>query len=52
MEEKIQKAPREEQRYFLIRLPHLLGIEEEDWTWLKIQESSFDFWDNPYDDRY
>lgn len=52
VEEKIRKVPLEEQRYFLIRLPQILSIEEKDWAGLKTQESSFDFWDNPYDERY
>ena len=52
VEERIQKAPREEQRRFLARLPKILQIDEEDMAWLKMSEPSFAFWDNPYDERY
>jgi hypothetical protein len=48
----IQEFEAQERDQFLSLLPRLLGISAEDYGWLKLAESSFDFWDNEEDAIY
>lgn len=48
----IQKSKPEEQREFLIQLPHLLNLDAGNFALLKIAEDSFDFWNNMDDTVY
>ena len=52
IEKKLQKAKPEEQKRFLASLPRVLRIAPDEWSFLKTAEPSFEFWNNPYDDRY
>jgi len=48
----IQKFEAQEREQFLSLLPRLLGISPEDYGWLKLAESAFEFWDNEEDAIY
>jgi hypothetical protein len=48
----IQEFEAQERDQFLSLLPRLLGISAEDYGWLKLAESAFDFWDNEEDAIY
>jgi hypothetical protein len=48
----VQEFEAEEREQFLSLLPRLLGISLEDYGWLKLAESSFEFWDNEEDAIY
>lgn len=52
IESAIEHSKPEEQRQLLARLPRLLGISAEDFGWLKVAESSFEFWNNDEDAIY
>jgi len=48
----IQEFKIQEQNQFLHLLPNLLSIPSEDYIWLKMAESAFEFWDNEEDAIY
>jgi len=48
----IQEFEAEERDQFLSLLPRLLNISPEDYGWLKLAESAFEFWDNEEDAIY
>ena len=48
----IKRANPEEQRELLAQLPHLLNMENANFTLLNLAEESFSFWDNPEDSIY
>jgi hypothetical protein len=48
----IEKFEAQEREQFLRLLPKLLSISPEDYAWLKLAESSFEFWDNEEDAIY
>jgi hypothetical protein len=50
--EAIEKLDVKEQFELLRTLPKHLKISAEDWGWLQLAESSFDFWNNPEDAIY
>ncbi|MGC8487288.1 MAG: hypothetical protein ACP5QO_03570 [Clostridia bacterium] len=49
---EILALPHQEQRELLRRLRLRLHIPDEEWGWLKANESAFAFWDNPEDGVY
>ena len=52
LEKVLARAPREEQRLFLMRLPQLLDIDPSDFASMKLAETSFAFWENSEDAVY
>jgi len=48
----IQEFKFQERDQFFRLLPTLLNISSEDYGWLKIAESAFEFWDNEEDAIY
>ncbi len=48
----IQEFEIQERDQFLHLLPNLLSISLEDYGWLKMTESAFEFWDNEDDAIY
>lgn len=52
LEASIRRAPAEQQRQLLARLPHLLDLTASDVGLLKAAEGAFAFWDNPDDAAY
>jgi len=48
----IQEFKTQERDQFLQLLPTLLNISLKDYGWLKMAESSFEFWDNEEDAVY
>ena len=48
----IEEFEAEERGQFLRLLPSLLSISPEDYGWLRLAESSFEFWDNEEDAIY
>jgi len=48
----IREFESQERGQFLHLLPTLLNISSEDYGWLKIAESAFEFWDNEEDAVY
>jgi hypothetical protein len=51
-EATIRRAPPEQQRRLLARLPQLLNLTGSDLGLLKAAEPAFAFWDNPEDAVY
>ena len=52
VEQAIEHFPPEEQRQLLAELPQLLKLSPQDFGYLKLAESSFQFWNNPDDTVY
>mgnify|MGYP001078326109 CR=1 FL=1 len=48
----IQEFKNQERDQFLHLLPNLLSISPEEYGWLKMAESAFEFWDNEEDAIY
>lgn len=49
---EIQALSLDEQKKFLKQLPQTLQLDSDDFSWLKLAEPSFEFWDNAEDARY
>ena len=52
VEHAIEQFPLKDQQRLLAELPRLLKISTADVAFLKLAESSFDFWENPNDAIY
>ena len=52
VEHAIEQFPPKDQQRLLAELPRLLKISMADVAFLKLAESSFDFWENPDDSVY
>ncbi len=50
--EAIESFSPDDQRQLISILPSLLKIPPEDYSWLKLAESAFTFWDNEEDAVY
>ena len=48
----IQEFKAQERDQFLHLLPNLLSISPEDYGWLRLAESAFEFWNNEEDAIY